>query len=197
MPLQPITAASCNLPKAAAVRLASPAGTGGRHAALVIDHPRRRHVADDLDWPWAPKRRRIRASLECRGASAASARGRRAAEHGGDASQQATSGDMRKPPNGRGGQQAEGASAAAPARRIRWNTPTKKSRCCNSSPNGARSLELKSRQLDEREAMVAAAEQRMDQKMAELKALQSTVEDLLKKRSDEEEQRLQTPGANL
>ncbi|WP_374377194.1 MotE family protein [Dongia sp.] len=52
-------------------------------------------------------------------------------------------------------------------------------------------LELKSRQLDEREAMVAAAEQRMEQKMAELKALQSTVEDLLKKRSDAEEQRLQ------
>lgn len=53
-------------------------------------------------------------------------------------------------------------------------------------------LELKSRQIDEREAMVAAAEQRMEQKMAELKALQSTVEDLLKKRSDAEEQRLQT-----
>lgn len=52
-------------------------------------------------------------------------------------------------------------------------------------------LELKSRQLDEREAMVTAAEQRMEQKMVELKALQSTVEDLLKKRSDEEEQRLQ------
>ena len=53
-------------------------------------------------------------------------------------------------------------------------------------------LELKSRQIDEREAMVVAAEQRMEQKMAELKALQSTVEDLLKKRSDAEEQRLQT-----
>ena len=53
-------------------------------------------------------------------------------------------------------------------------------------------LELKSRQLDEREAMVVAAEQRMEQKMAELKALQSTVEDLLTKRSDEEEKQLQT-----
>jgi flagellar motility protein MotE (MotC chaperone) len=53
-------------------------------------------------------------------------------------------------------------------------------------------LELKSRQLDEREAMVTAAEQRMEQKMAELKALQSTVEDLLKKRSDAEETRLQS-----
>lgn len=53
-------------------------------------------------------------------------------------------------------------------------------------------LELKSRQLDEREAMVAAAEQRMEQKMAELKALQSTVEDLLKQRSDAEEARLQS-----
>jgi flagellar motility protein MotE (MotC chaperone) len=53
-------------------------------------------------------------------------------------------------------------------------------------------LELKSRQLDEREAMVVAAEQRMEQKMAELKALQSTVEALLTKRSDEEEKQLQT-----
>jgi flagellar motility protein MotE (MotC chaperone) len=53
-------------------------------------------------------------------------------------------------------------------------------------------LELRWRQLDEREAMVAAAEQRMEQKMAELKALQTTVEDLLKKRSDEEEARLQS-----
>lgn len=48
-------------------------------------------------------------------------------------------------------------------------------------------LELRSRQLDEREAMVAAAEQRMEQKMAELKALQSTVEGLLAKRSQQEE----------
>lgn len=40
--------------------------------------------------------------------------------------------------------------------------------------------------------MVAAAEQRMDQKMAELKALQSTVEDLLQKRSEAEESRLQS-----
>lgn len=53
-------------------------------------------------------------------------------------------------------------------------------------------LELKSRQMDEREAMVVAAEQRMEQKMAELKALQSTVEDLLKKRTEAEEQRLQS-----
>ena len=53
-------------------------------------------------------------------------------------------------------------------------------------------LELKSRQLDERESMVAAAEQRMEQKMAELKVLQSTVEDLLKKRSDAEEAQLQS-----
>ena len=48
-------------------------------------------------------------------------------------------------------------------------------------------LELHARQLDEREAMVAAAEQRMEQKMAELRALQSTVEDLLAKRSEQEE----------
>ena len=41
-------------------------------------------------------------------------------------------------------------------------------------------LDLRARQLDEREALIQAAEQRMDQKMAELKALQATVEDLLK-----------------
>lgn len=51
-------------------------------------------------------------------------------------------------------------------------------------------LELRARQLDEREALIQAAEQRMDQKMAELKALQGMVEDLLKKRSDEEEAEL-------
>lgn len=53
-------------------------------------------------------------------------------------------------------------------------------------------LDLRARQLDEREAMVAAAEQRMEQKMAELRALQTTVEDLLVKRSEAEEAKLQT-----
>ncbi len=51
-------------------------------------------------------------------------------------------------------------------------------------------LDLRARQLDEREALIQAAEQRMDQKMAELKAIQSTVEDLLKKRSDQQEAEL-------
>jgi flagellar motility protein MotE (MotC chaperone) len=53
-------------------------------------------------------------------------------------------------------------------------------------------LELRARQLDEREALIQAAEQRMDQKMAELKALQATVEDLLKTRSEEEEAELKS-----
>lgn len=53
-------------------------------------------------------------------------------------------------------------------------------------------LELRARQLDEREALIQAAEQRMDQKMAELKALQAMVEDLLKKRSDEQEAELKS-----
>lgn len=53
-------------------------------------------------------------------------------------------------------------------------------------------LELRARQLDEREALIQAAERRMDQKMAELKALQATVEDLLAKRSDEEEAKLKS-----
>ena len=53
-------------------------------------------------------------------------------------------------------------------------------------------LDLRARQLDEREALIQAAEQRMDQKMAELKALQATVEDLLKARSDQEEAELKS-----
>jgi len=53
-------------------------------------------------------------------------------------------------------------------------------------------LDAKARELDEREALVTAAEQRMDQKMSELKAMQSTLQDLLKKRSDAEETQLQS-----
>jgi flagellar motility protein MotE (MotC chaperone) len=53
-------------------------------------------------------------------------------------------------------------------------------------------LDLRARQLDEREALIQAAEQRMDQKMGELKALQAMVEDLLKKRSDEQEAELKS-----
>jgi flagellar motility protein MotE (MotC chaperone) len=53
-------------------------------------------------------------------------------------------------------------------------------------------LDLRARQLDEREALIQAAEQRMDQKMAELKALQATVEDLLKTRSEQEESELKS-----
>jgi len=53
-------------------------------------------------------------------------------------------------------------------------------------------LDIRARQLDEREALVQAAEQRMDQKMAELKALQATVQDLLQKRSDAEEAELKS-----
>jgi flagellar motility protein MotE (MotC chaperone) len=53
-------------------------------------------------------------------------------------------------------------------------------------------LDAKARQLDERETLVTAAEQRMDQKMAELKAMQSTLQDLLKQRSAAEETQLQS-----
>lgn len=53
-------------------------------------------------------------------------------------------------------------------------------------------LDLRARQLDEREALIQAAEQRMDQKMAELKALQAMVENLLKQRSDEQEAELKS-----
>jgi flagellar motility protein MotE (MotC chaperone) len=53
-------------------------------------------------------------------------------------------------------------------------------------------LDARARALDEREALVAAAEQKMDQKMAELKALQSTLQGLLKQRSAAEEAQLQS-----
>lgn len=53
-------------------------------------------------------------------------------------------------------------------------------------------LDLRARQLDEREALIQAAEQRMEQKMAELKALQVTVEELLKARSEREEAELKS-----
>jgi flagellar motility protein MotE (MotC chaperone) len=53
-------------------------------------------------------------------------------------------------------------------------------------------LDARARALDEREVLVAAAEQRMDQKMAELKAMQSTLQDLLKQRSAAEETQLQS-----
>ncbi len=53
-------------------------------------------------------------------------------------------------------------------------------------------LDRRARQLDEREALIQAAEQRMDQKMAELKALQAMVEDLLKKQSEEQEAELKS-----
>lgn len=53
-------------------------------------------------------------------------------------------------------------------------------------------IEKRARQLDEREALIQAAEQRMDQKMAELKALQAMVEDLLKKQSEEQEAELKS-----
>jgi flagellar motility protein MotE (MotC chaperone) len=53
-------------------------------------------------------------------------------------------------------------------------------------------LDERARQLDEREALIKAAEQRMDQKMAELKALQATVQDLLKQRNAADEAQLQS-----
>jgi flagellar motility protein MotE (MotC chaperone) len=53
-------------------------------------------------------------------------------------------------------------------------------------------LELRARQIEEREALVAAAEMRMEQKMGELKALQLMVEDLLTARSEAEEAELKS-----
>jgi flagellar motility protein MotE (MotC chaperone) len=87
---------------------------------------------------------------------------------------------------------SEGAPAAAPAKKDPLEYTDEEIEVLQQLAKRREELELKSRQMDEREAMVAAAEQRMDQKMAELKALQSTVEDLLKKRSEAEESRLQS-----
>lgn len=53
-------------------------------------------------------------------------------------------------------------------------------------------LDLRARRLDEREALIQAAEQRMEQKMAELKALQAMLEDLLRARSEQEEAELKS-----
>ena len=53
-------------------------------------------------------------------------------------------------------------------------------------------LDQRAIQLDEREALVAAAEQRMDQKLAELKAVEATLKDLLQQRSDQEEKELKS-----
>ena len=53
-------------------------------------------------------------------------------------------------------------------------------------------LDLRARQIEEREALIRAAEQRMEQKMGELKALQAMVEDLLAQRSEAEETELKS-----
>jgi len=53
-------------------------------------------------------------------------------------------------------------------------------------------LDLRARQIEEREALIKAAEQRMEQKMGELKALQAMVEDLLARRSEAEETELKS-----
>jgi flagellar motility protein MotE (MotC chaperone) len=53
-------------------------------------------------------------------------------------------------------------------------------------------LDLRARQLDERETLIQAAEQRMEQKMAELRALQAMVEDLLRVRGEQEEAELKS-----
>lgn len=53
-------------------------------------------------------------------------------------------------------------------------------------------LDQRARELEDREALVKAAEQRMEQKMAELKVLQDTVQEALNKRSEEEENQLKS-----
>jgi flagellar motility protein MotE (MotC chaperone) len=53
-------------------------------------------------------------------------------------------------------------------------------------------LDLRARQLDQRETLIQAAEQRMEQKMAELRALQAMVEDLLRVRGEQEEAELKS-----
>jgi len=90
------------------------------------------------------------------------------------------------------GTEAAGEAAAAPAAEDPLDFTDEEVEVLQQLAKRREELDLRARQLDEREAIVAAAEQRMEQKMAELKALQTTVEDLLAKRSEEEETQLQT-----
>lgn len=48
-------------------------------------------------------------------------------------------------------------------------------------------LDLRARQMEQREALLLAAEKRIDEKVAALKALQKSIEDLLKQKEDETE----------
>jgi len=87
---------------------------------------------------------------------------------------------------------AEGAAPAADAAIDPFNYTDEEVDVLQQLSKRRAELDAKARELDEREALVTAAEQRMDQKMAELKAMQSTLQDLLKKRSDAEETQLQS-----
>lgn len=51
-------------------------------------------------------------------------------------------------------------------------------------------LELRGRELDIRENLLSAAEERIDDKIAQLKNIEATIEDLLKRHDDQEEQKL-------
>lgn len=51
-------------------------------------------------------------------------------------------------------------------------------------------LELRGRELDIRENLLSAAEERIDDKITQLKNIEATIEDLLKRHDDQEEQKL-------
>lgn len=51
-------------------------------------------------------------------------------------------------------------------------------------------LELRGRELDIRENLLSAAEERIDDKIVQLKNIEATIEDLLKRHDDQEEQKL-------
>ena len=53
-------------------------------------------------------------------------------------------------------------------------------------------LDGRAQQLDEREALLAVAEKRVDEKIAELKALQQSIEGVVKQRDAEQEQKLKS-----
>lgn len=53
-------------------------------------------------------------------------------------------------------------------------------------------LEQRAREVDEREVLLKAAEQRIDQKIAELEQLQATIEDLLVKHDEQDDAQMQS-----
>ena len=63
-------------------------------------------------------------------------------------------------------------------------------KCCNVWRLGGRQLKARGRELDLRENLLKAAEQQIETKIVELKKVEATIRDLLKKHDDEQESKL-------